>query len=348
MLREREMDQDHYRVLEVEPSASLEEIRQHYRFLMLAFHPDRFSGGTRQCELAEAKARQINEAFRVLSNPGERALYDFSRKRRSCYKGEGYDASTLQMVDQLEHKVDFLQSRLQKNERALAELQAQKRKLCDENAALLQQYADLSKVWQQEKSLLEYEKIDVVEKWLETLQKPTGISHEPSRVALVDDEVNVLRSIQRTLGDEPFLLTTFKEPLAALESIKSQSFSVVVSDQRMPGMSGVELLSAVGRLCPGTLRIMISGYADLSVLVAAVNQGRIHHFISKPWDDLELKLVLNYAVSEQRLREKERRSLALSLGQNGDLRALVTHLEDRSQRRPAHTAGLTKNLNIWV
>ncbi len=106
---------------------------------------------------------------------------------------------------------------------------------------------------------------------------------------LVDDEPNILSSLQRLLRHEGYTILTSTSPAAAFDILAKHPVDVVISDQRMPEMSGTEFLSRVRELYPDTLRMVLSGYADLGSVTDAVNRGAIFKFLSKPWEDDALR-----------------------------------------------------------
>jgi len=118
---------------------------------------------------------------------------------------------------------------------------------------------------------------------------------EQKTLLLVDDEPNILNALKRVLRREGYNLLTAESGAAALEILSSQPVQVIVSDQRMPGMSGIELLSRARELYPDTRRIILSGYSDISVLTDAINRGAVWKFIAKPWDDVALKAEIRQA-----------------------------------------------------
>jgi CheY-like chemotaxis protein len=110
-----------------------------------------------------------------------------------------------------------------------------------------------------------------------------------NRLLLVDDEPNILTALRRLLRREGYAILTAADGAEALELLAHEPVQVIVSDQRMPGMSGTELLRRVKQLYPRTVRIALSGYADLATVTDAVNHGAIYRYLSKPWDDEALK-----------------------------------------------------------
>ncbi|MCO4321388.1 EAL domain-containing protein [Aliidiomarina quisquiliarum] len=102
---------------------------------------------------------------------------------------------------------------------------------------------------------------------------------------LVDDEENILHSLKRMLRKEPFHILTCTSAAEAFELLALHNVQVIVSDQRMPGMSGTEFFSQVKKMHPNTVRLILSGYTDLHSVKDAINRGSIYKFITKPWQD---------------------------------------------------------------
>jgi EAL domain-containing protein (putative c-di-GMP-specific phosphodiesterase class I)/ActR/RegA family two-component response regulator len=108
-------------------------------------------------------------------------------------------------------------------------------------------------------------------------------------VLLVDDEPNVLRSLQRALRRDGYTTYTATNALEGLDVLARERIQVVVSDQRMPGTSGTEFLSKVREMYPDTVRMILSGYTDLATVTEAINRGAIYKFLTKPWDADDLR-----------------------------------------------------------
>jgi len=106
---------------------------------------------------------------------------------------------------------------------------------------------------------------------------------------LVDDEPNILSSLSRLLRREGYTILTASSPIEAFELLAKHPTQVVISDQRMPEMSGTEFLSRVRQLYPDTVRLVLTGYTDLDSVTGAINQGAIYKFLTKPWDDDQLR-----------------------------------------------------------
>ena len=109
-------------------------------------------------------------------------------------------------------------------------------------------------------------------------------------ILCVDDEANILSALNRLLRREGYTVLTAnsgKEGLKLLD--ENDTVHVVVSDQRMPEMTGSEFLKQVKERKPETVRVILSGYAEVSAILEAVNNGAIYQFLTKPWDDEALK-----------------------------------------------------------
>ncbi|HTG01764.1 MAG TPA: response regulator [Nitrospirota bacterium] len=154
--------------------------------------------------------------------------------------------------------------------------------------------------------------------------------HEKLRVLCVDDEENILRALQRLFFDAPYdviAAASGDEGLRLLET--TPSVQVVISDYRMPGMNGAHFLRAVSERWPDTVRILLSGYADVASVIDAVNEGSIYRFVPKPWNDDELKVSVANAMERWRLgRENKELTERLSKA-NVDLQALNVILQER-------------------
>ena len=106
---------------------------------------------------------------------------------------------------------------------------------------------------------------------------------EKRTILFVDDEVRLLRSIERGLLEQPYHLLFAETGEQALRILKEREVHVLVTDMRMPEMTGLELLKVVKEQYPHIVRIVLSGYTQASMLLAAINQGEIFRFITKPW-----------------------------------------------------------------
>jgi len=147
------------------------------------------------------------------------------------------------------------------------------------------------------------------------------------RIVVVDDEEAILETMSFTFMDEYEVLTTTdaREALRLIE--ENQPVHVVISDQRMPGMTGVELLKLVYEKCPETMRVMLTGFADGDATLKAINEGHVYAYISKPWEPDELKQVVRRATEHSKLAAENRRLVADLEGAVSIMQAVMDRLE---------------------
>jgi len=127
-------------------------------------------------------------------------------------------------------------------------------------------------------------------------------------VLVVDDEQASLNAIYRTLRKE-FEVVLSLNAQSALEVLRSQEVAVILTDQRMPEMTGIELLKSARQIQPDALRILITGYADIEATIQAINEGQVFYYINKPWEPEELRLIIRRATEQYALRRENQRLL---------------------------------------
>jgi PAS domain S-box-containing protein/diguanylate cyclase (GGDEF)-like protein len=120
-------------------------------------------------------------------------------------------------------------------------------------------------------------------------------------ILLLDDEPSILSSLKRLLRRDGYRILTAENTTAAFELLALNRVDVVLSDHRMPDMSGTEFLQRVKKLYPDTIRIVLSGYTDVEVITDAINRGAIYRFLTKPWDDDSLRAQIGEAVHAARV-----------------------------------------------
>lgn len=146
---------------------------------------------------------------------------------------------------------------------------------------------------------------------------------------LVDDEPNILSALQRLFRRDGYTILATDSAEAALKMLASQSVDVILSDQRMPGMSGVEFLRRVKETHPETVRIVLSGYTDLQFITDAINEGAIYKFLTKPWDDAQLREQVREAFRSKEIADENRRLTEALRAANV---ALTAHVEDKERQ----------------
>ena len=159
-------------------------------------------------------------------------------------------------------------------------------------------------------------------------QLATTSPYRPT-VLLVDDEESILNSLRRLLRGQPYDVLLAGSGAQALEIMAAQPVDLIMTDARMPAMDGATLLAETHRLYPATSRILLTGYADLTMIIKAINEGQIHRYISKPWNDDELLLILRQSLEHQFSDRERLRLEQLTREQNDQLKALNATLEKR-------------------
>ncbi|MFN7424940.1 MAG: protein kinase domain-containing protein, partial [bacterium] len=125
--------------------------------------------------------------------------------------------------------------------------------------------------------------------------RPISSAHKP-RLLVVDDEERILSALKSVFRTDYHVFAT-SDCERALAFIAKYRVNAIVSDQRMPGMTGVELLRRAKEIAPGSMRILLTGYADLAAIVGSINDGEIYRFVAKPWDNNELRSIVREAVA---------------------------------------------------
>jgi class 3 adenylate cyclase len=165
-------------------------------------------------------------------------------------------------------------------------------------------------------------------------------------VLLVDDEPRVLDSLEALLAMEYRVLRAERGE-EALRLLEAEPVAAVISDQRMPAMSGTELLSKARAIAPDTARILLTAFTDADALMASINTAAIYHFILKPWDPTELAHTVGRGVERYRLTREREQLLRDLAAKNADLEAALDRLR-AAQSDVAREAALRAQLQRYV
>jgi diguanylate cyclase (GGDEF)-like protein len=122
-------------------------------------------------------------------------------------------------------------------------------------------------------------------------------------ILLVDDEVNILKVLKRLLSEKNYNILTVASAAEGLQVLKEHAVQVIITDQRMPNMTGSDFLKEVKKLYPDTVRMILSGYADFDAIKDAINDGAIYKFINKPWDDEQLIQYVQESFQQLQIRK---------------------------------------------
>jgi putative nucleotidyltransferase with HDIG domain len=169
------------------------------------------------------------------------------------------------------------------------------------------------------------------------------MQHEHT-VLFVDDEVNILKAFQRLLRNERMNVLCASRAGEALAVLDKNPAQVVVTDQRMPEMSGVDLLSKIRERSPDVVRMLLTGYTEMDVAVDAINRGEIYRLITKPWNDDELKATIRQAFDHADLKNEIRRLNQVTREQNFRLQDMNRNLETKVRERTKQLAAKHQEL----
>lgn len=173
----------------------------------------------------------------------------------------------------------------------------------------------------------------------EAIAEPAASSPGHSRTILcVDDEPNILSSLRRLFRAGGYRILAAESGEQALALLDVERVDIIISDMRMPVMSGAELLRQVRARWPDITRLLLTGYADITSTITAINEGQIHRYITKPWTDHELLLVVKEALERKALQEDKERLEQLTFTQNEQLKTLNATLEQKVDERTADLA----------
>lgn len=160
------------------------------------------------------------------------------------------------------------------------------------------------------------------------MPEQNGTAKRRRTLLLVDDEENILRSLKRVFRRENYHIFTASNGRAGLEVLGETPVDVILSDHRMPEMSGIEFLSKAKERYPDTIRIMLSGFTELKMVTDAINHGAIYKFLTKPWDDDLLRKNIEEAFHHGELYRENIRLAAELKKANEELQVANKRLEN--------------------
>jgi len=152
---------------------------------------------------------------------------------------------------------------------------------------------------------------------------------------LVDDEKAITRALHRLFRKEGYQILTAESGPEGLETLRRHEIpvSMIISDQRMPEMSGAQFLEEAKVICPEAIRYLLTGYSDMEAVIQAVNKGEIHRYLTKPWNDDDLVLQVRQSLEHYELQYENKRLTELTVAQNAKLSELNKNLEQKVEER---------------
>ena len=167
------------------------------------------------------------------------------------------------------------------------------------------------------------------------MTEPQNTTPQEAQATLlfVDDEANILASLKRLFRPQGYRILTAESGAQGLAIMAQENVDLVISDMRMPEMNGAQFLERARETWPDTVRILLTGYAEIGATIEAINKGQIYRYISKPWEDNDITLIVRHALQQKMLEREKQRLEELTRSQNEELKELNASLEDRVKAR---------------
>lgn len=167
---------------------------------------------------------------------------------------------------------------------------------------------------------------------------------QKTNVLFLDDEQSILNSVKRVFLNSPYGVMTTTRPAEAMELLSQGDIKVVLSDHRMPGLTGVQFLKNVKEQNPDVVRILFTGYADFSAAEEAINLGEVYRFISKPWDTGDLRETVRHAIMHYDLIMENRRLFLETTKKKEELEVLTGNLRRMCEVQKEFTSTVSHEL----
>jgi adenylate cyclase len=166
-------------------------------------------------------------------------------------------------------------------------------------------------------------------------------------IMAVDDETAITKALQRLFRKETYRILSASSAHEGLDLLKNSEkpVSLIISDQRMPEISGSQFLEQSRKIFPNAIRFLLTGYSDMDAVVDAINKGGIHRYLSKPWNDEDLKLQVRQSLEQYELVLENKRLLALTHKQNKELHVLNRQLGKKVEERSREIISKNKELS---
>ena len=156
---------------------------------------------------------------------------------------------------------------------------------------------------------------------------------QQAALLFVDDEANILSALKRLFRPLGYRIFTAGSGAAGLEILVREQVDLVVSDMRMPEMNGAQFLEKVRQQWPDTVRILLTGYAEIGSTIDAINKGQIFRYISKPWEDSDITLIVKHGLERRDLERRNKGLDELTRKQDEEMKQLNADLEEKVKAR---------------
>jgi serine/threonine-protein kinase len=166
----------------------------------------------------------------------------------------------------------------------------------------------------------------------------TSAQKSKSKILLLDDEERILKSLNAIFRFRYHVLTA-TDGHTALQILEREQPHLIISDQRMPKMSGVEFLRQAKAVCPNSVRLLLTGYSDLASIIGSINDGEIYRFISKPWSNQEIQAIVAEAAAIGEAMQQDSVSTALPTSPTADHGVIVVDDNEGSAKQIIQSLG---------
>ena len=156
------------------------------------------------------------------------------------------------------------------------------------------------------------------------------------KILIVDDELGVLNSLKRCLRNEPYEVITAEGGAEALEYLKDNHVCLIVTDINMPGMDGIDLICRANTLSPNSIKMVLSAYADLELVMDSINRGHIWRYLVKPWQPQDIRVTINNALDYYEAQVEKRKLVQKLEQKNEELEQWAETLEQQVEQRTTH------------
>ncbi|WP_043330362.1 HD domain-containing phosphohydrolase [Curvibacter gracilis] len=173
---------------------------------------------------------------------------------------------------------------------------------------------------------------------------PNHVPGEAWTILCVDDEPHILSSLRRLLKPHGYRFLGANSAEEGIALLGTEKVDLIISDMRMPGMQGAEFLGIARERWPSVIRVMLTGYSDVSSTIEAINKGEIYRYVSKPWNDLEVLGVLDQALERRRIEHENHRLQAALVVKNAELNELNGSLEERVAARTEEVERMARQI----
>ena len=156
------------------------------------------------------------------------------------------------------------------------------------------------------------------------------------KILIVDDEAGVLNSLKRCLRNEPYDVITAGSGSMALELLQQQHVCLIITDVNMPGMDGIDFVCRANAVSPNSIKMVLSAYADIEMVIDAVNRGHIWRYLIKPWQPEDIRVTIGNAIDYYNAQADKRKLIQELELKNQELAQWTESLEELVDRRTAH------------